>query len=364
MKLLSKKWLIFLFLSVLAFGLAACGNEKEIEVENDTEGKSNEATIDEKVVIKIADYLPMTHMITERGTLPWIERIEELGKGKIEVEFYPAEQLGKVSSMFDNLQNKVTDIAVILPERLEGDIPLSVVGGNLGIVKDSVSGSKAYNKLVQEDLYELEFKPNKIKPLWATLGTSNQITNSKRPVKTLDDIKGLKIRTSNSLQDQILHKWGAVPVSMSGTEIYSSWERGIVDGTLLSFFSWPAYQLDTLAKYTTVNTSVARGIVLFSVNEEVWNSWSKEVQDAVWQASQETAEQFPKIIQEHEEQLMKKYQEETDIEFYELPADELQKWEEDFQSINNKWAETLDVRGFPGTEILEKFTRYNEEFSE
>ncbi|SER82514.1 TRAP transporter substrate-binding protein DctP [Psychrobacillus sp. OK032] len=358
MNSITNKWMFFLLIFMLVFGLVACGSENMTQAGNDTVEKSNE-----KVVIKIADTFPTTHLISTMGASPWIERIEELGEGKIEVEYYPAGQLGKVGSMLDNLKNKVVDISYIQQDQFEHTFPLSNIGGNLGLVNDAISGSKAYNKLVQEDLYELEYKPNGIKPLWTMLTQSNQIINSKHPVKTIEDFKGLKVQASNAMQEQLMHDWGATPVLLPGSELYSSWERGILDGTLISFLSWPGYQLDTIAKYTTVNAPLSRGNVAYFVNEEVWNSWPEEVQDAVWQASQEIVEQLPGSIVEHQEELIKQYEKETEIEFYEIPEEELQKWNEKFQSYNNEWAENLDSKGSPGTEILEKFTKYNEEFS-
>ncbi|SER82535.1 TRAP transporter substrate-binding protein DctP [Psychrobacillus sp. OK032] len=359
-----KKRLCFLFLFVLVFGLTACGSRNTEQVEDNNEVKSNEVESDEQVVIKIADYLPTSHLISIHATLPWIDRIEELGEGKIKVEYYPAEQLGKINSQFDNLKNKVSDIAYIQPERIEGVLPLTNVGANLGIVKDAVSGSRAFSKLVHEDLYESEFKAHGVRPLWAAVSSSNQIVNSKHPVKTIEDFKGLKVRTSNGMQEQLMSEWGATPITMSGGELYSSWERGIVDGSLFAFLNWSAYQLETIVEYSTVNAAVGRGIIMFGVNEEVWDSWPKDVQEAVRQASEEIAERFPKDIAEYEEKQIMQYKEETNIEFYEIPEDELQRWNEKFQSYNNNWAENLDRKGLPGTEILEKFTQYNEEFSE
>jgi TRAP-type C4-dicarboxylate transport system substrate-binding protein len=364
LKRISGKFTMFLLVSVLTFGLVACGNSKNTQGEAAKEEKSNVEKKDEQVIIKIADNLPKTHLISTLGTIPWIDRIEELGKGKIKIEYYPAEQLGKGGSMLDIAKNKVTDIAFIGPQWLGDVMPLSGVVGNPGLVKDAISGSKAFNKLVQEDLYELEFKPNGVKPLWAASTNPYQIVNSKHPVESIEDFKGLKVRTAGGIQEEIMHKWGATPVSLPGPEMYTAWERGTVDGTLLSLFSWPAYQLETLAKYATVNSSLSSFGIGFAVNEEVWNNWPKDVQDAVWQASEEIVEQFAIGVVEHEKDLIKEYQSSTDIEFYELPDDVLQEWNKELAPFNDKWAKDLDAKGLPGSEILEKFIQYNEEFAQ
>ncbi|WP_170289696.1 TRAP transporter substrate-binding protein DctP [Cytobacillus depressus] len=361
MKRTARKIFVVLLLFMLTVGLVACNAEKT-QGNNNTKN-TNGANNDAQVIIKIADNLPKTHLISTLGTLPWIDRIEELGKGKIKVEYYPAEQLGKASSLLDIVKNKVADIALIGPQWIGDVMPLSSVSGNPGLVKDAVSGSRAFNKLVQEDLYELEFKPNKIKPLWAATTNPYQIVNSKHPVEAIKDFKGLKIRTADGLQEKIMHSWGVTAVTIPGPEMYTAWDRGTVDGTLLSLFSWPAYQLDSIAKYATVNASLSAFGLTFSVNEQVWNSWPKDVQDAVWLASQEIVDKFGNGVVEHENELMKEYVETSHVEFYTLPEDELQEWNNELQPFNKKWAEDLDAKGSPGTKILEKFKQYNEEFS-
>src|SRR5690625_440363 len=126
----------------------------------------------------------------------------------------------------------------------------------------------------------------------------------------------------------MMQSWGATPVSVAGPEIYTSWDRGTIDGSLLSLFSWPGYQVNKVAKYSTVNATLSAFGVSYVVNEEVWESWPDHVQDAVWQASEEVAEMMGTAIIEYEEDLMEQYAEEDGVEFYELPDDELQLWNE------------------------------------
>ncbi|PWA11952.1 hypothetical protein DCC39_08435 [Pueribacillus theae] len=354
---------MFILFSILILALVACGHSEPTQKEEASEGESKEAASQgETIKIKIADSFPNSHTISKYATLPWIDRIEELGEGKIEVEYYPAEQLGKADSLLDVAKNKVADITYVGPLYVSDTMPLSGVVGNPGLVKDAISGTKAYNKLVHEDLYEVELKPHGVKPLWAAALNPYQIVNSKHPVKEIKDFKGLKIRTSGGLQEQLMQNWGVTPVSVPAPEIYTAWDRGTLDGTLISLFSWPGYQIEKLAKYSTVNAKLSSFGVMYVVNEEVWESWPEEVRQAVEKASNEASDMMAQAIVDHENALMEEYKEQG-VEFYELPEEELQKWDEELEPFNRKWAENLDAKGMPGTEILEKFTQYNEEFS-
>jgi TRAP-type C4-dicarboxylate transport system substrate-binding protein len=352
------KWMIFVLFAILTLSLAACGKAEKTQTEEGNT-KSNE----EVIKIKIADSFPNTHAIAKLGVLPWIERIEELGKGKIEVEYYPAEQLGKASSLLDVAKNKVADITYVMPIYYADKMPLSSVTANPGLVPGTVVGSRAYNKLVNEDLYELEFKPNGVMPLWSATLNPYQIVTADRPVKTIEDFKGLRVFAAGGVQEEVLSHFGATPVSMSASEIYTSWDRGTIDSAVLTLFSWPGYQVEKLAKYATTNAQLTSVGFSYVVNEKSWNSWPEEVQNAVSQASEEIIDELSTGIVELEENLLKEF-EAQGIEFYEVEPKELQKWNDELQPINDKWAKDLDAKGLPGTEILEKFQQNIEEFQQ
>lgn len=361
-----RKPLIIILGIVLLLGITACGaNTQQASSDNaqNTETSNASNTTNEPLVIKVADSFPTSHLIPKFGTIPWMEKIEERSEGKIKFEYYPAEQLGKATSLLDVVRNEVAHIVYLGPLYISDKLPLSTVAGNPGLVPDALTGSLAYHKLVTEDLYEAELKKHGVKPLWA--GTTNpyQIVNSKHPVHTIEDFKGLKIRTSGGIQENVMQAWGAIPVSIPAPEQYTAWERGTIDGTLLSFFSWPGYQTEKVAKYSTTNAALSAFGVMYVVNEKVWNSWPQEVQDVILEVSAEIPEMLAKSIIEEEAKMVEEYKE-LGIEFYELPPDELERWNKELAPFNEEWAKEQDAKGLPGTEILEKFRQYIEEFSQ
>lgn len=361
MKKLAKRSLLALLTGIMLFSLAACGSAETGGSEQsggNTGGAAGDARKDQVTVIKVADSFPNTNPISKFGTQVWIKRLEELGKGKIEVEYYPAEQLGKAASLLDVVKNRVADVVYLGSLYYTDKLPLSSIVGNPGLVKDAASGTKAYHKLVTEDLYEIEYKPHGVKPLWAVALNPYQIVTSDRPVKTMNDFKGLKIRTGGGMQDQIVKELGGTPVSVPAPEIYTSWERGTIDGSLLSLFSWPGYQVDKIAKYSSINATLSSFGVIYAVNESVWESWPEDVRQIVLQASKEVAEAFPESVMKHEEELMNQYKAQG-IEFYEISNEELAKWNEKLDRLNQEWVKSMEQKGLPGNDIMNKFIEYS-----
>lgn len=353
------KGILITVLVLMTLSLVACSSS---DAGSDSDSDSDSSS-GEEVTIKIGDWLPGEHEVTKRIVEPWIDRIEELGEGKIKVEYYPAGQMAEGNELLEAVQNNVLDIAHIGPQYYSDKMPLSSIPANPSLVEDGISGTKAYNKLIEEELEELEWEPLGVKPLAQVVTDPYQLVNSKHPVETLDDFKGLKIRTAGSMQEKIMDYGKGTPVSMPGSDMLTAWERKTVDGTLLSLISWPAYQLEDIAKYATVNGKFSTFTVTYGVNADTWDSWPDEVKNAVQTASEELTENGPRVIKERNEELLEEYKANSDVEFYEFSDDELEEWDEVFDPVNLKWAEDLDSDGKPGTETLEKFQKYIEEAS-
>lgn len=352
------KKLGFIVLLLTALTLVACSDSGK----NST--KASKSGSDEEVVIKIGDWLPGEHEVTKKIVKPWIERIEELGEGQIKVEFYPAEQMASGNELLEAVQNKVVDIAHVGPQYYSDKLPLSSIPANPGLIDDGISGTKAYNRLVEEELAELEWEPLGVKPIAQVVTDPYQIVNSKHPVKTLADFKGLKIRTAGSMQEKIIDYGKGTPVSMPGSQMITAWERKTVDGTLLSLISWPAYQLEEIAKYATINGKFSTFTITYGINQKSWDSWPEKVQEAVRIASEEMMETGPEIVKEENQKLLEEYQANSDVEFYEYSDSELKEWDDALAPINQEWADKLDSEGSAGTETLEKFKQYIEEETE
>jgi TRAP-type C4-dicarboxylate transport system substrate-binding protein len=346
---------------VLTFVLAACGGKSE---NNQGSSGSDSGSADQgtkKVTIKIAHPNPTSHINHKAATF-WKERMEEKSNGAIQVEIFPGEQLGSASSLLNTAKNKIADISYVVSMYYSDVLPLSGIASNPGLVNEVNSGAKAYNKLLKEDLYELEYKPNGVKPLWGAVSAPAQILTSKKPMKTIEDFKGLKTVVPGGSFEQMMHNWGATPVVVTGAEIFSSWERGIVEGAVLGISSIPAYQLESLVKYASTNAALSAFGFAVVVNENVFNSWPKEIQDIVQETADETLQYFIDEMNGMENGLRESLKDQ--IEFFELPEDELNRWNESLKVVTDKWAQDLGARGLPAADLVEKFSQYIQEFKQ
>jgi TRAP-type transport system periplasmic protein len=129
-----------------------------------------------------------------------------------------------------------------------------------------------------------EFKG--VHPLSVYVVSPGQIFNSKRPLRTVADFKGLKIRSPQPSATQALSLLGAVPVNKPVSETYELLSSGILDGTFMPPESIPAFKLTDLVPHgTIVPGAIYNTVLVMGINEDKWKSLRQEDRDAITRIS-------------------------------------------------------------------------------
>lgn len=124
-------------------------------------------------------------------------------------------------------------------------------------------------------------------PLMYTDGAS-QIIQTKKPVNSLADLKGLKLRTAGGMANTVVESLGAVPVALMVGDAYSSIQSGVVDGTYTAGLFQEMYKWYEVAPNFLVPTSLIQTpLGVFIINQKLWKSMSKEDQDIINKAAVE-----------------------------------------------------------------------------
>jgi len=173
---------------------------------------------EEPIELKISHFgLPTWAQQTE-VLEPWAKTIETLAKGRIKFSFFPNEILGKANEQYDLVLKGITDIGCSVTEYTPGRFPLtsSMKLPFLGVQ----SGEQASIVLwrIYNDYLKEEFKDTKV--LWLWCHGPGQIHTVNKPVRTLEDLKGLRIRIVDPLMAKVLEQLGAIPVKCSAPDTY------------------------------------------------------------------------------------------------------------------------------------------------
>ncbi len=216
----------------------------------------------------------------------WAREVEKRTGGKVQITLFYGGTLTPADKCYDGVVNGISDIGMSCLSYTMGRFPLSEV---LDLPLGSRSGAVA-TRLVN-DFYN-KFKPKElaeVKVLYLH-GHGPGLLHAKTPVRTLEDLKGMKLRATGT-SAKIVTALGATPVAMPMSDSYDSISRGVAQGILCPVESLQGWKLGEVIRYTTQDYGAAYTITFFVVmNKAKWESLPADVQKAIEQVSAEWIE--------------------------------------------------------------------------
>jgi TRAP-type C4-dicarboxylate transport system substrate-binding protein len=295
-------------------------------------------------------FFPPTH-IQSKLAEAWSKEVEKRTKGRVKVEYYPGQTLTKAAQTYDGVVQGLSDIGFSLFGYTRGRFPLmEVVDLPLGY-PDGVVATKVVNAVYEK------FRPKELKDvevMYLHAHGPGLLHTKDKPVKTMADLKGLKIR-SHGFSAKTVKALGGTPVAMPMPETYQSLQKGVVDGAVYPLEANKGWKLGEVVKYATLNYAMAYTTGFYVVmNKAKWNSLPKDIQKIIKQINKEW-------ITKHGQAWV-----DSDIEgskfliskggkLIELSPAEAKKWVATVQPVLDEYAKEAAAKGLPGKEVV-KFT--------
>jgi len=173
-----------------------------------------------------------------------------------------------------------------------------------------------------------------------------------KKVEKMEDLKGLKIRAVSSTQAETLSALGASGVTISGSEVYMSLDRGVIDGTLTGIDNIHDRKLFETADYA-LKMPLYEATFTLLMNKETWDSLSPELQKTVQETIDEVTAEEHKRVDAMDQELWDKLEKDGLMEVYTLSEEEQKRWQETTKHVAEKYAEEIEKQGYPGKAALE-----------
>lgn len=278
-----KLCVLSLMMFCLCLSIYAGGNkEKGIESEE----------IQEKIILRFSETNPDNDPIVESGK-EFIRLVEEKTNGRIVIKMYPAGQLGGNNENIQGLQMGAIDITRTKPGYLK-DIGAEQLGvyslpyifrdiDHARNVLNSSIGDKILESIVTSDtkLVGLGYYANSPRSFF-----------TKKPVRNLQDMSGLKLRVMTSqIYMDLINAFGASPTPIAFSELYSALQSGVVDGAeqpLKGYYNKRFYEI--CPYFTFDNHQADPSIVIIS--EMTWKKLSGEDQKILRESLSEASSDF------------------------------------------------------------------------
>jgi TRAP-type C4-dicarboxylate transport system substrate-binding protein len=341
----------FVILSLAALSLTGCNrasfdsHQSGLNQSGLNQSGLNEATANQPIVLRYSSPYSITQPFS-RADRDWIKYVEEKSNGRLKFEPYWGKSLtGEAQSVLE-IQGGVADVGFILPI-------YSKAGMNL-IRNQTMFYQGAATPEQQEKVFQslwAEFPqmraelPN-LKLMLVQGGLPPDIMTRSRPVRRLEDLRGLKIRAPMEITT-VLSKLGVDAVMMPMGEVYTALSKGTIDGVIAPTDTLKSMHFAEVARYHTKLGISRGGYPARAFNMQAWNRLPADLQKLLEESSVYWTERLNYQINSAASEGVR-FAKEYNVEFIELPAEDVTAFEKVFDVIAAETAQKLEAQQLPG----------------
>ena len=323
-----KKVLSLLLTLVMIFALVACAsNSTDNTNDGDTSSAGNAGSEDSELptyTFKLCDTQPEGSVLIEVANL-FADNLAEMSDGRMTLEVYPSSQMGNATTCTQMLQTgDLTffrqDAAAVYDFGVESHQVISLPY----LFEDSESAYEIMKGEIGDRLkQDVEDAGLGFYTLGFIADTNRNFFTADTPVETMDDLKGLKIRSLEaSIYVDYKSSLGLNPTPMAFSEVYTSLSTGVIDAAANTLDSFCSNKFEEVCKYYIMNNGMVP-IYELLVSAEVYDSLSPEDQQIVNEAYTAAYDQYLPLARAKEAEQIE-YCESKGVTFC-YPTDE-DKW--------------------------------------
>ena len=299
-----------------------------------------------KTTLTYSIFFPPTHSQCQ-AAVSWAQEVEKRSDGRIKITTFPGGTLTKANQCYDGVVQGISDIGMSCFAYTRGRFPVMAAvdlphGYPSGLVATRVANEFA-KTMVPKELQD-------VKVLYVHAHGPGLLSTQK-PVRVLEDIKGMKIR-STGLSAQVVEALGGVPVAMPQGGTYEALQKGVVEGTFTPIETLKGWKQAEVIDYTTQCTGIGYTTAMFVVmNTDKWKSLPKDLQKVIEEVSGEWVTVHGNAWDKSDED-GRSYTLSEGNEIIPLSAEESKRWTQAVQPIINDYIRTAEGKGLPGQKAV------------
>jgi TRAP-type C4-dicarboxylate transport system substrate-binding protein len=307
-------------------------------------------TASAETTLKLSHYLPPVHGIHTDFIVPWTEQVTECTGGEVTFDIFPGgTQLGNVAKQQEQVLAGVVDIAHGLHGIPRGRFPRTSLIELPFLTQDAGAASETLWEIYPEHLAP-EYKGLKVLALHAHNGGLIHTANTK--VETMDDMKGLRLRTPSPAVSEMLTALGATPQGLPPGEVYENVQKNVIDGTVFPWDPVKSFGLNEVLNYHLEAGSYTVPF-FFVMNERKYNGLSDTAKSCIDQASGDALVAKFGDWWDAWDAAGRKEAEDAGHTITELSPEERQRWREALQPVTEAYIAEIGERVDNAQEIYD-----------
>jgi TRAP-type C4-dicarboxylate transport system substrate-binding protein len=233
----------------------------------------------QKHEMKLAYFVGDQHSMSQ-WLIAWSEHLEKASGGQIVVKRFPSAQMGPTPQHYDFARTGQADVSWFLHGGTPGRFPLTEIVNLPFMVGSAEIGTKVLNDSQLRSKY-LDAEHKGIKVLMLFTHQPGGPHTTKKPIRALEDFKGLRLRFASPTVRDLVGALGATPVGVPPTEIAEQLQKGTIDGAFMDYGGVGiAFKLGGTVKYSTELYAYVTSFGL-GMNEDFWNKLSPDLKKLV-----------------------------------------------------------------------------------
>jgi TRAP-type transport system periplasmic protein len=286
---------------------------------------------------------------------PWCDKVAAESNNRMKCQIFPAMSMGGTPpQLVDQVKDGVVDLTITLPGYTAGRFPTTEAFELPFMCNSAEAGARAAWDYFGK--YSLkEFPGTKILATW--VHDEGYVHTRDKPVKTLADFKGMKMRAPTRQTNKLLTSLGASPVGMPLPAIPDAVSKGTIDGFLLPWEVMPSLKLHEMVKFHSetdpTRPALYSSVFIFGMNQARFDSLPADLQAIIERNSGAAYSQSIGKIWDGSQAAGRKAAQERGNTFYMIPASELDNWVTASAPLYTDWIADMDKKGLNGKQMLQ-----------
>lgn len=327
--------------------LAVFGLNTALVLDGTTAPAKPAAPVLKPITLSYSIFFPPAHIQCKIAET-WAREVESRSNGRLKINIYPGGTLTKAAQCYEGVINGVSDIGMSCFAYTRGRFPL-LEGLDLPLgYPDGAIASRLATEMARK------YQPKELDNthLLYIHAHGPGILASKKPIKTLADMKGLKVRATG-LSSKIAESLGGTPVAMSQPETYEALQKGVVDATLCPIETLKGWKQGEVIKYVTDASAMGYTTAMFvTMNKAKWNALEQELQAILTAVSDEWVEKHGQAWVDADAEGVE-FVKSLGHETLQLSAEEADSWTQAVKPILEDYAKQAEAQGLPGRALLQ-----------
>jgi TRAP-type C4-dicarboxylate transport system substrate-binding protein len=298
------------------------------------------------ITLKFSNFFPAPHknsIIMEQ----WCKEIEKRTNGKVRFNYFPGATLTPPSQTYDSVVKGIADVGEALFGYTMGKFPLAQA------LDLPLGARSAYVATRMTNEFYRKFKPKEFDDVKVMFFHAHGpgILNTRKPIQKLEDMKGLKVRSSGQTA-QIVKALGGAPVGIPQTETYDALSKGVVDGAMSPLEAMKGWKLGEVAMCHTLNYGSAYSSGFFVVmNKRKWSSIPADSQKIIEQINEEWIEKQGRLWDEIDKEGLE-FVKARGNKIIALSAQEDARWAAAAKPVIDDYVKKTKAKGLPAREVV------------